>query len=95
MIGKGEKTLQSILESAVVPKVFFDVRNDFEPLYAHFGIALQCVQDVQLMEVASRLGPKKFVSGLPKCIERDAPITLQEKQTWKAVKDTGAIVADS
>jgi len=42
------KALKDILESATTPKVFFDIRNDSGALFAHFGIALQGVQDVQL-----------------------------------------------
>lgn len=91
--GTGGKTLRSILESSVTPKVFFDVRNDSNILYFRYGIALRCVEDIQLMECASRadtgLSPKKFVHGLLKCIQSDAPITLQQKQTWKAAKDAG------
>ena len=49
------------------------------------------------MELVSRSGPvssTKFISSLTKCIEMDAPITPQEKQTWKAVKDTNARLLD-
>ena len=93
--GSGGKTLQGILESPIVPKVFFDVRNDSNALFFHYGIALQGVQDIQLMECASRPGmglSRKFVHSLLKCIETDAPITWQQKQTWRAAKDAGAML---
>lgn len=49
----GGVTLRSILESANIPKVFFDVRNDADALFNIYGINLQGVQDLQVMELAS------------------------------------------
>ena len=96
-IGSSGQTLKSILESPSIPKVFFDVRNDSDALYAHFGISLQGVQDIQLMENADRPGHisgKRCLNGLAKCIERDAPLTAQEKQRWNMIKDKGASLFD-
>lgn len=70
-------TLRSILESALVPKVFFDVRNDADALYAHFNISLQGVHDIQLLEVATRSWAKDRVVGLGKCIRFDAQLTAE------------------
>jgi exonuclease 3'-5' domain-containing protein 1 len=95
--GKNGKTLMNILESSTIPKVFFDVRNDSDALYTHFNIALQGVQDVQLMENAARPGDisgKKFINSLAKCIEMDARITPPEKRIWKIVKDKGGRLFD-
>jgi len=50
--GKNGKTLKDILDSATTPKVFFDVCNDWDALFAHFSVALQIIQDVQLMKNA-------------------------------------------
>jgi exonuclease 3'-5' domain-containing protein 1 len=47
-------TLKSILETEKIPKVFFDVRNDADALFGCFGIKLQGVQDLQVMELASK-----------------------------------------
>jgi exonuclease 3'-5' domain-containing protein 1 len=33
-------TLNAILEPSAIPKVFFDVRNDLDALYAQFNISL-------------------------------------------------------
>jgi exonuclease 3'-5' domain-containing protein 1 len=33
------KTLKDILQDEKIPKVFFDVRNDSDALFAHFGVA--------------------------------------------------------
>jgi len=51
--------------------------NDSDALYARYSIVLQGVQDIPLMENASRLGHtsgKKFAHGLAQCSEKDAPI---------------------
>ena len=90
--GKSGKTLRDILESASIPKVFFDVRNDSDALYAHYNIALQGVQDVQLMENASRPGPvsgKRLVSGLARCIQTSLAILPNTKLTWEENKKKG------
>ncbi|KAJ5656527.1 hypothetical protein N7507_008477 [Penicillium longicatenatum] len=82
-------TLGSVLESPSIPKVFYDVRNDSDALFAHYQIALDGIQDLQLMELATRKYSRKYVSGLGKCIERDAPMTSRERANWKHIKDTG------
>ncbi|RDH26307.1 exonuclease [Aspergillus welwitschiae] len=71
-------TLRSILESPSISKVFFDVRNDSDALFSQYGIELAGVQDLQLMELATR-----------KCIEHDAPMTISGRARWKACKDGG------
>lgn len=85
----GGNTLKRILESASIPKVFFDVRNDSDALYSHYGINLAGVQDLQLMEFVTRGFRGRYVCGLAKCIEKDAPLTVAERNTWKAIKEKG------
>lgn len=82
-------TLKAILESPTITKVFFDVRNDSDALFAHYGIDLKGIEDVQLMENAARPGRRRYIIGLEKTIQNFAPITPAEKQTWSAVKDKG------
>jgi exonuclease 3'-5' domain-containing protein 1 len=41
------------------------------------------------MELATRNFPKRHLSGLQKCIEWDAPITIREKSAWIAAKEEG------
>lgn len=82
-------TLRSILESPTIPKVFFDVRNDADALYAHFKVLLQNVHDVQLLEVATRSRSKDRVSGLASCIKYEAGLSVEAQQKWKATKDRG------
>ncbi|KAH6656033.1 ribonuclease H-like domain-containing protein [Truncatella angustata] len=82
-------TLKDILESSMIPKVFFDVRNDSDALYSHYKISLQGVQDLQLMELATRCFPGRFINGLAKCIERDLRLSSNEKIAWQNTKEKG------
>ncbi|KAF6820360.1 hypothetical protein CPLU01_12794 [Colletotrichum plurivorum] len=81
--------LKSILESPTIIKVFFDVRNDSDALYSHFGVKLRGIEDVQLMENASRPGARRFLVGLEKCINNHAPLSPSAKLRWKAAKEAG------
>lgn len=85
---KGQ-TLLGILESPHIPKVFFDVRNDSDALFSHFRVNLAGVIDLQLMELATRYFPRRYVSGLAKCIERDASLTAYEIRCCNASKEKG------
>ena len=82
-------TFGSILESAQVPKVFFDVRHDSDALFAHFQISLECVHDLQLLELATCPYLRERVSGLGACIERDAQLPRKAVAVWKATKQKG------
>ncbi|KAL7920931.1 ribonuclease H-like domain-containing protein [Trichoderma austrokoningii] len=81
--------VDDILESSAIPKVFFDVRNDSDALHHHFQIKLAGILDLQLMELAARGRPGRYVSGLAKCIERDAPLSSSERRNWIQVKEQG------
>lgn len=87
-------SLKSILESPDIPKIFFDVRNDSDALYNLYGIRLAGVQDLQLMELITRTFNKAYVNGLKKCIEKDANMSYNEKQTWLTTKDKGTRLFD-
>lgn len=91
--GTKATTLKDILQDEKIPKVFFDVRNDSDALFAHFGVALQGVEDVQLMESATRktTASRKFLSGLTKCLEKNvAPLFGGgDLASWKLVKERG------
>jgi exonuclease 3'-5' domain-containing protein 1 len=86
---KSDKCLKAILEAKDIPKVFFDVRNDSDALFHHFQISLSGVEDIQLMELATRTFPRKCVNGLQRCIENDAVMTAAEKSAWLAAKERG------
>ena len=91
--GAKEKTLKDILQDEKIPKVFFDVRNDSDALFAHFGVALQGVEDVQLMESATRktTQSRRLLSSLAKCMEINAPISFGGSGvgSWKQAKEKG------
>ena len=88
-----KKTLKDVLQDENIPKVFFDVRNDSDALFAHFGVALQGVEDVQLMESAVRktTQSRRYLSGLAKCIENNSHVLFSgsELQSWKQAKEKG------
>ncbi|QSS63453.1 hypothetical protein I7I51_00511 [Histoplasma capsulatum] len=59
----GQNTsLQGIMESPTIKKVMFDVRNESDALFSHYNIHLDGIQDLQLMELATRSGSKKYVA---------------------------------
>ncbi|KAK4666161.1 hypothetical protein QC763_608330 [Podospora pseudopauciseta] len=83
------RTFKDILESETIPKVFFDVRNDSDALFSHFQIRLAGVQDLQLMELATRTFSRRVVCGLARCIEHDASLSASERSSWMATKERG------
>lgn len=86
---KSDKCLKAILEAKDVTKVFFDIRNDSDALFYHFKISLRGVNDIQLMELATRTFSRKCVNGLQRCIENDASMTFAERIAWIAAKEKG------
>ncbi|PPJ52382.1 hypothetical protein CBER1_10921 [Cercospora berteroae] len=82
-------TLQQILESADIAKVFFDIRHDSDALYALYGVRVKGICDLQLMQLATRISNRKHVNGLAKCIERDSTLSSAEKMKWDKVKKKG------
>lgn len=87
-------SLRNVLESPTIKKVVFDVRNDSDALFAHYNISLKTVEDLQLMELATRSGNKKFLNGLAKSITNDAGLTYAARTAWTRVKDRGAALFD-
>lgn len=47
-------SLKDILESPEESKIIFDMRNDSDAWFSHFGIRMEHVMDLQLMENAFR-----------------------------------------
>jgi exonuclease 3'-5' domain-containing protein 1 len=47
-------SLESVLESPKIPKVFFDIRNDSDTLYSQYHICVNGIINVQLLELATR-----------------------------------------
>ncbi|KAK0263115.1 hypothetical protein LTR35_017614 [Friedmanniomyces endolithicus] len=92
--GIGGRTLQAVLESKDIIKVFFDIRNDSDALFGLYEIRVAGIEDLQLMELASRNFSKRHVNGLAKCIERESTIPFVERQRWQLVKDNGKHLFD-
>ena len=90
--GDAKKSFQTILESDTIPKVFFDVRNDSNVLYSHYQLKLAGVQDLQLMELATRNGPMRLLSRLARCIRNDAGLGLREGMVWTSCKSKGKVM---
>ena len=91
--GDEKTTLKDILQNEKIEKIFFDVRNDSDALFAHFGVALKGVEDVQLLESATRTttASRKFLSGLAKCTENNltTPSKFKGLESWKQAKQKG------
>ena len=87
----GSTTLKRVLESSSILKGFFDVRNDSDALYNHFGVYLRGVVDIQLMELRTRTGSRKFVNGLARRLEQyfAAAGSFGEAATWRSAKQAG------
>jgi exonuclease 3'-5' domain-containing protein 1 len=65
-----DKTVQSILEDSIC-KYLWDVRNDANALWFHYGVSLGGITDLQLLENASRSDDKTYVRGLEKSVQND------------------------
>ncbi|TLS22786.1 uncharacterized protein PpBr36_06183 [Pyricularia pennisetigena] len=83
-------SLKQVLESADIPKVFFDVRPDADALFGIYGIRLRGVEDVQVMENAKRVDySRHFVHSLLRCMELDAPVEEAQREAWIETKEKG------
>jgi exonuclease 3'-5' domain-containing protein 1 len=89
----GITTLKTVLESPTIPKGIFDVRNDSAALYHGFGVRLQHIRDIQLLEIVSRPqtwpGSWKFRNGLEKVVRGHSNMTAAEMNSWTATKIAG------
>jgi exonuclease 3'-5' domain-containing protein 1 len=57
-------SLKTILESANIPKVFFDTQNDSDALYSYYRTCVDGIIDLQLLELATRSYLLDLVAGL-------------------------------
>jgi exonuclease 3'-5' domain-containing protein 1 len=80
------KTLKTIFEDPLIPKYFWDVRNDSDALFSHYQIRLAGVTDVQLLENASRADDKTYLHGLEKCVRMDLSLGFMERERWIRTK---------
>ncbi|KAJ4353165.1 hypothetical protein N0V95_003594 [Ascochyta clinopodiicola] len=80
------KTLRSVLEDHSICKYIWDVRNDANALWFHYGVSLGGITDVQLLENASRSDDKTYVRGLDKCVQFDLKLGFMKKNRWLRTK---------
>jgi exonuclease 3'-5' domain-containing protein 1 len=80
------KTLRSTLEDHSIFKYIWDVRNDANALWFHYGVSLGGTTDLQLLENASRSDDKTYVRGLDKCVENDLKLGFMETNRWLRTK---------
>ncbi|KAH6629773.1 ribonuclease H-like domain-containing protein [Boeremia exigua] len=80
------KTLRSILEDHSIRKYIWDVRNDADALWFHYGVSLGGITDLQLLENASRPDDKTYVRGLDKCVQYDLKLGFMETNRWLQTK---------
>ena len=86
---KPDYTLKTFLEDADILKGIFDVRADNDALFNLYGITLAGVNDIQLIELATRGGRKRFLNGLARAIRNDARLGYAELRQWEAIKELG------
>lgn len=79
-------TLQSILEDHSICKYIWDVRNDANALWFHYGVSLGGVTDLQLLENASRSDDKTHIRGLDKCVQYDLKLGFMKTNRWLRTK---------
>lgn len=88
----GVGTFKDVLESPHTTKIFFDVRNDADALFAHFNIHLRGTMDLQLLENFKRCHcheSTRFVHSLVKCIRQDSRMMPEDKRAWEDAKEKG------
>lgn len=87
--GQALQTLKQILESTLVLKVFYDVRNDWDALFSHFGIRMRNVEDIQLIEDASCDGSsygRNICMALPNASKRTRRSRERRRENGKLSK---------
>lgn len=91
-------TLKSILESAKIPKLFWDVRQDSDAIFHHFGVKLSGILDVQLFIMAEMskdyMYPRRKRPGLFNMLYYTLDMDLAQKNRWTWIKYHGKALWD-
>ncbi|TID13635.1 3 -5 exonuclease [Venturia nashicola] len=82
-----KNTLKSILEDSNIVKCLWDCRNDADALLALYQVSINGVVDIQLLENATRSGPKTYLCGLAKAIDMDLKLKYTDRVLWTATKN--------
>jgi len=97
-----DTTFKDVLQDPNIIKVLFDVRNDSDAMYSHYGVALENVRDIQLMENGARSTGRTYLCGLQRCIDesswalrhlyKESGDTFREEliDRWNCIKQIGA-----
>lgn len=85
--GTNGKTFKSILEDGSIAKCICDCRNDADALLSLYQVSLNGVSDIQLLEDATRTGPRSYLCGLAKAIEMDLKLKYANRALWMATKN--------
>lgn len=85
------RTFKQILEDKAILMTFFDVRQDSDSIFAHLGVHLNGIVDVQCMELATRASDRRPLYGLDKCILNlpDSVMSPLVKEVWLEIKQEG------
>ena len=88
-VGAGcSMTLSAILQARSIPKVLFDVRNDAAGLKKNYGVLLDGITDLQVMEIHTRpLAARRLYNGLKLCMDLHATISPAEKAQFRERKN--------
>lgn len=86
---KDGRTLRSLLEDQSVPKYIWDVRNDADALWSHYGVGIAGVLDMQLLENASRPGDRTYVHKLDKSVQNDLRLGFMDTNRWLRMEKGG------
>lgn len=81
------QTLQEVMQSKSIHKVFFDARSAADALHCHFGVTLCGVIEVQLLEFAARRGMATFLKGLSKCVQGNFELTRTEREDFQSTRE--------
>ncbi|KAL9107304.1 MAG: hypothetical protein Q9227_007756 [Pyrenula ochraceoflavens] len=87
---KGGLTLRAILQDPKIIKVFFDVRQDSRGLWYEYGVTLNKVHDLQLLEHWYSEPDSRVKKGLDRLVqESPGQITQQQLEQWRHDKKAG------
>ncbi|KAK2739093.1 hypothetical protein FQN57_006659 [Myotisia sp. PD_48] len=87
-------SLETILETKNIPKVFFDSLNALDALFNLYGISVEGFHDVQVMELATRKGSKAIRHELDECVAKDSPTLIAEDLGWRLVNAAATKLLD-
>jgi len=89
--GDEGQTLRSLLESKTVIQLWFDLRNDTNAIFGCHGIRLGRVRDIQLMEAATRCGPRIWLHSLERCVKDEGRLFMGKNrwENWLWAKEEG------